>query len=375
VTPEEEARLEDLHNEVGRLQIRATTGIRRGTAQKQLNAVHARLQEELEGLGYPTFMAFRLGNGLSTVDASREQELDAAIAALIEAERDWDELLHRLEHDEELNDVLVAIEHVSERAAELLGVDLAWIENESPEDLAQRLREVRVDADSLAVELDEAVEHLASVLDAAGSIGHRRVFAPEAVVALGESWLEVLRAADDAAVRVLRDRERVDAELSSLQDTAEAAEVDLLTEPRSRLAQAEIEVSELRRGLSSLALVRRELHELAVAELTIAENHDAKLELLEAAREMEERAATQLPANIRTETARRGITALVPRGLGGPVPMIVDLGDTDDESLDHLVAIPDDVQVIAIGGGDGVVDWVGRIGPDRVGLVDIGARV
>jgi hypothetical protein len=121
--------------------------------------------------------------------------------------------------------------------------------------------------------------------------------------------------------------------------------------------------------------VRLELHELAAAELAAAEDHDAKLELLAATRTIEELAEARLPSNIRLATARRGITALVPRGVGGAVPMMVELGDVDDGSLEQLLAVPDDVQVIAIGGGSGVLDWVESLGPTHASLVEIGAHV
>jgi hypothetical protein len=189
-------------------------------------------------------------------------------------------------------------------------------------------------------------------------------------MALGASWLEVLRAADDAAVRVLRDRERAETELAAIEKAGPSPGADLLAQPRSNVIQAEAAASELRSGLTASATVRLELHELAAAELAAAEDHDAKLELLAATRTIEELAEARLPSNIRLATARRGITALVPRGVGGAVPMMVELGD-----VEQLLAVPDDVQVIAIGGGSGVLDWVESLGPTHASLVEIGAHV
>jgi hypothetical protein len=375
VTVEEEQRLETLHNRVVELQTRATSGVRRGSARKHLEEVHAELGAELEALGYPTFMAYRMGNGLSTPDPDLTVEYDAAAAELAAAEVEWAELMERLQGDEELNDVLIAIEQVSGRAIDLLGVDLDELEGEPPEVLAERLRGVRIDAESLRLDPEDAADHLRSVLDGAGAGGHRDVVAPEAVLALGDSWLEVLRAADDAAVRVLRDRERAETELVGMAAFSDTEAPDVLAEARSRVTEVEADIAELRRGLVALAAIRHDQHDLTASVLRMAENHDAKMELLEAARAMEEAAAARLPANVKTETTRRGITALVPRGLGGPVPMIVELGDVDDISVEQLLGIPDDIQVIALGGGAGVVEWVEDIGPDYALLVDVGAPV
>ena len=39
------------------------------------------------------------------------------------------------------------------------------------------------------------------------------------------------------------------------------------------------------------------------------------------------------------------------------------------------VAVPEDVQVIALGGGDGVVGWIESLGPTYATLVDLGVHV
>ena len=375
ITDDEANRLEELHTQIVKLEAKATTGVRRGSARKQLDEVHRALQEQLDSLGYPTFFAYRMGNGYSSVDPALQAELEAAVAELEEAETEWGELMARLEGDDELNAVMVAIDQTTKDIAELLGIEPAEIKSETPEALADRLRDQVVDAASLGLDRDDALENLCALMDDAGAEGHRDIHAVEAVLGLGESWLEVLRTADQAAVRVLRDRERAVAELATIEQLAPRAGADLLAEARSTVIDAEAEVAELRKGLVTLATVRRELHDQVAAELATAENHDAKLELLGAARVMEELAESRLPSNKRLATARRGITALVPRGLGGPVPMIVELGDVDDGSLEQLVAVPDDVQVVALGGGDGVVGWIESLGPTYASLLDLGAHV
>ena len=375
ITREEAERLERLHTQVVKLEARASTGVRRGSARKQLDEVHAELQTELDGLGYPTFFAYRMGNGYSTVDSARQEELEGAVTELQEAESEWGELTARLEADDELHDVVVAIEQVTRKIAEMLEIERSAVEAESPDVVAERLREQLVDAASLEVTVDEAVECLHAVMDDTGTHGHRDIQDAEACLGLGESWLDVLTAAELAAVRVLRDRGRAEAELTAIEEVAPRAGADLLADARSAVVDAEDEVSELRRGLVSVATLRREIHDLMTAEQVAAEDHEAKKELLEAARALEELAESRLPSNNRPATARRGITALVPRGLGGPVPMIVELGDVDDVSLEQLVSVPDDVQVIALGGGEGVVGWVESLGPTYATLVDVGARV
>ena len=121
-----------MYSHVVTLQGRSASGVRRGSAKKQLDEVHARLQKELDALGYPTFMAYRLGNGLSTVDPIQRDQLEAAVAELEEAEQEWVELMARLESDRELHDVLVAIEQVSGRVAEMLEIDPDEIDVDGP---------------------------------------------------------------------------------------------------------------------------------------------------------------------------------------------------------------------------------------------------
>ena len=211
-------------------------------------------------------------------------------------------------------------------------------------------------------------------MDDNGAVGHRSLVSEQALLAAGEAWLEVLRSADDAAVRALRDWERAEEERSAIEEIEPQAGADLIADARERLRSRRGRSS----GASSCALrhagTRRDLYVLATTELLVAEDHDAKLELLEAARTIEASARSRVAGDVETKE-RTGIAALVPRGVGGPIPIVIDIGTETAAWLASLVNLPDDVQVIVVGGGSDVEQWVDALGPSHAAIVDLGALV
>ena len=287
--------------------------------------MHAQLQDRLSELGYPSWTSYRMGNGLATVEPDLHAEFKRSMTDLEQAETDWAELMAQIERDEELSDVLGAIEQVHDRAMELIGAQADADDDTGPEALAERLWDHTVPASSVAIDPLSATDQLLEALDDNGAIGHRSLMSDQALLAAGEAWLEVLRSADDAAVRVLRDWERAEEERSAIAEIEPQSGADLIADARERLAVAEASVAELRRALCAIANTRRDLYVLATTELLVAEDHDAKLELLGAARTIERSARSRVSSDSETKE-RTGIAALVPRGIGGPIPIVIDIG-------------------------------------------------
>jgi len=105
--------------------------------------------------------------------------------------------------------------------------------------------------------------------------------------------------------------------------------------------------------MCALVDAQLELHVLATTELAMAEEHDAKVELLE-----------------RAGSSDAGIGRLVVVGPGGPLPILVLADGHPPSRLDPLLSLEEDVQVVIVGGGDAVVRWARLLGPDRAGVVD-----
>jgi hypothetical protein len=61
----------------------------------------------------------------------------------------------------------------------------------------------------------------------------------------------------------------------------------------------------------------------------------------------------------------------VPRGVGGPIPVVVIMGGAPATTLERLVALPDDVQILVIGDGSGLDDWISDAGDDVASVVEI----
>ena len=73
--------------------------------------------------------------------------------------------------------------------------------------------------------------------------------------------------------------------------------------------------------------------------------------------------------------AAANLALRVPRGSSGPIPMVVVMGNAPASTLDVLTALPTDIQVIVVGEGTGVDDWVAAVGPEIAASVDVAALV
>ena len=119
---------------------------------------------------------------------------------------------------------------------------------------------------------------------------------------------------------------------------------------------------------------RLQLHVLAAAELNLAEEHDDRLVQRESSQVLVDLASRRLAGRASEDT----ISALadrVPRGVAGPIPVVVVMGDAPASALDRLAGLPDDVQILVIGEGSGADEWIAEAGPDVAAMVDVGPLV
>lgn len=372
----ESSRLEALHDRVLDMESKAGRSIRRGAARKDFEEAQRDLNEALDEIGYPTWAAFRMGNGLASVSQAKLDEYERARKELENAEIEWAELMARLERETDLQSVLNAIDTALDHAITLLGFDpYADSPDDDPNSLAEALRDRTIDSGSLHVDRDDAFSHLRSVLDQAGCFGHADVHSEPGLVALAETWLRTLESADAAAVRMLRDRERAAAELKELILLGAGSRVDRLDAERDAVHTAEAEVATHREALLDVNRARLELHILLATELAVAEEHDAKLELLEGARVLERIARHRVDSLAGGPTGIGAVAAAVPRGLAGPIPLIVLMGDAPLSALDDVMQLPEDLQIVVLGDTGGMAEWASNL-PDGVAhFVEGGAVV
>lgn len=363
VEPEQVDRLEQLHERVLDLEGKAGRGVRKGAARRDFETAQEELNEALDEIGYPTWAAFRMGNGMASVKPELIDAYDRARAELESAETDWADLMARLERDTDLQSVLNAIETALDHASSLIGEDpYANGADDDPQVLVDLLQARTVPAASVAVERSDAFDHLRAVLDECGAPGHADLSAELGLLGLAETWLRVLTASDEAAVRALRDRERAAAELKELILLGAGNRVDRLDNERGAVHRAEDAVTEHREALLEIARARLELHMLVATELAIAEEHDAKAELLDGARVLEGVTRHQAEQADGGPVGIDAIASRIPRGIGGPVPLVVLMGDAPVEVLDVIPGLPDDVQVIIMGDTPGLAAYAEKLG-------------
>ncbi len=359
VSPDLRDRLGRLHERVIDLEKRVGRSLRRSAARKEFEEARAELNNALDEIGYPTWAAFRMGNGLASVSADRVGEYDRARSELEAAEIEWAELMARLERDTDLQSVLNAIDSALDHATEILGHDpYERSESEDPDLLSDALRRHEIDAASVGVDSTDALRHLRSVLDTCNAIGHHELTSDVGLIALADTWLQVLGGADAAAVRILRDRERAATELKELILLGSGSRRDRLDAERAAMHAAEELVAANREALLEVNRTQLELHMLAATELAVAEEHDAKLELREGAKVLERLAEHRMNNAIGGPCGIAAVAARLPRGKSGTVPLVVLMGDAPVESLDGLRGLPEDVQVVVVGDTPGLGQWV-----------------
>jgi len=358
IQAEQSTRLGELHERVIELERRAERSLRRAAARKDFEEARAELNAELDEIGYPTWAAFRMGNGFTSVGPDRLVEYERARADLDSAELEWAELMARMERDTELQEVLSAIDAALDAAIEILGHDpYEGLDSEEPDVLRNALRHHEVDAASVGVDSGEALDLLRKRLDTSGCVGHQDLTTDMGLMALADTWLEVLSTADAAAVRILRDRERASAELKELMLLGDGSRRDRLDTVRAAVHGAEELVTTNREGLLEINHTQLELHMLAATELAVAEEHDAKLELRKDAKVLERLAEHRMNTATGGPCGIEAIAARLPRGKAGAVPLVVLMGDAPVSALNGLRDLPDDVQVLVVGSSPELVAW------------------
>ena len=355
--------LESLHERLVELEGKTGRAMRRGAAKRGFNHAQAELISALEAIGYPSWAAFRMGNGMAAVRPDLLHAYEVARTDLEAAELEWAELMARLERDTDLQSVLNAIEAAHEHAVRLLGQDpYELAEGDDPEILADALRGLMVDSRSVRVDHEASFARLRSALHQSGAPGVEQLSGDVGLLGLAETWLRVLAAADAAAVRALRDRERASTELHELTQMGSGTRVDRLDAQRDEVRRIEDEVAVLRARLFEITNIQLELHMLAATELALAEQHDTKAALLQQAIEAEQVAgAVALAANA-PAAGIADVAARIPRGNAGPVPLVVLMGDAPADVLEPVVGLPDDVQIIVVGGDSTTEAMVQHLG-------------
>ncbi|MEZ5244439.1 MAG: hypothetical protein R2707_05015 [Acidimicrobiales bacterium] len=375
ISQDESDWLGELHEKMIQAEQKASRGVRRGAAKDAFDKAAKEFHDALDPLGYPTWAAYRMGNGMAAVPPEALAAHEQAQAELEAAELELAMLMARIERDTELQDVLSGIDRALEHATQLLGFDpQSEADDDTDDPVMAALQAVTVDAASVGVAREAAAAHLRDALAAAGAAGHDSLTSDAAIVALGDSWLHVLMAADDLAVRLLRDRERAAEELEALEGLGDGSRVDRLDEERAAVHEAEVAVAQSRDALRRVVDARLRLHMLAATELNLAEEHDDRLVQRESAEVL-------LDLAIRRKEGRAGADAAaaladrVPRGVAGPIPVVVVMGDAPASTLDRLAIFPDDVQILVIGEGLGMREWIDTNGDATAAEIDAGTLV
>ena len=366
VTDEETEQLEQLHEAMLDAEARASRGMRKGAGRAGFEKARAALQDALEPLGYPTWTAFRMGGGKVAVSAEVLEAFEAAKSELAAAEEEWERVAARLDEDVEFQDVLERIDAVLTRATELIGPG-RLDHTEEPAAVTAALGALVVPRSECEMSEAEAVDELRRALTEAGAPGHQDVGSDAGLILLGSSWLQVLADADTARVRIARDRERAEAELAALEGL-EGSRVDRLDDERAAVREAEEAVAATRDALCDVVRARLQLHVLAVTELSLAQQHDDLVTELEEAEAVLGDACRRLQGVSGRDPS--GLAERVPRGLGGPIPIVVVMGDLPASRLDVVRDLPDDVQIVVIGEGSGIDEWVAAAGPDVAAVVE-----
>jgi len=377
ISQDESDRLGQLHEAMIQAEQKAGRGVRRGAGKAAFEEALAALHDALDPFGYPTWAAYRMGNGVAAVPPEVLEEYERTQVALEVAELELAMVMARIERDTELQEVLAAIDRAQEHAIELIGRDPQTDAGDDDDDpIMTALQALTVDASTVGVAREAGLAHLHDALAAAGAAGHESLTSDAAVVALGDSWIQVLTAADDLAVRLLRDRERANEELEALEELGDGSRVDRLDKERAAVREAEEAVAHTRHALAKVVDARLKLHVLAATELDLAEEHDARLVQRESAQLLVELAERRNDGRAGAGAdAAAALAARVPRGVAGPIPVVVVMGEADASTLDRLALFPDDVQVLVIGEGEGMDAWVADAGADCADTIEAGTLV
>ncbi|MDG2233753.1 MAG: hypothetical protein P8L16_07985 [Ilumatobacter sp.] len=351
------------------MEAKADRSIRRGTSRKDFEEAQQALSKALGEIGYSTWAAFRMGNGLTTISPAKLDEhahaLEEHAHALEELDRaktEHAELMGGVEQATELQRVLSAIDSALDHAVALLARDpYAEVVDGEPNLLPDALRSQTIDAGSICIDRDDALSSLWQVLEEAGCCGDTEVNSEPGLVALAKSWLAVLESADVAAVRSRRDRERAATELDGLSHPAAGPHGGCLDHERGAVHAAEAAVAVHREALLDVNRARIELHTLLATELALAEEHDAKREQLERERVSGRMASGRFDDIAGDQGGIGALAAAVPRGLAGPIPLIVLMGNAPLTALESMLELPDNVQILVLGDTEGMAEWTAAL--------------
>jgi len=361
VTSEETSEVERLHELCLEFHDKVDGGIRRGSARRRLDVAQSELDRVLDSIGYTTWSQFRMGNGMVTVTDEALKAFAIARAELDATELEWAELRTMLETDPALVEIEEEISSVRRAAVHLLGQDPGGtnLSNRGSR-LSKALAGVLVDAASSSIDVDDAEQQLQAALMACGTSAHTRISSKRGLLALGESWLSVLRSSDPARLLLARLRDRLRAETDALEHLGNTSRLDRLDAQRRAVAEVENRVMSSIESMLDVVHARIELHVLATTELAMAEEHDAGVELLEKS----DSSSAQMTAGSISRADR-----------DPELPIVVIFGNDDTSLLDPLVALSERLQIIVVGDGEALIAWAGRVGPEGASVVDRGVLV
>jgi len=356
VTKEETAEIERIHDLCLECQEKAGGGIRRGAARKRLEQAHAELNLLLESIGYTTWSQFRMGNGMAMVTPEALSEFGVARAELDSTEIEWAELRTMLESDPALLEIEHEMSVLHDAAVRLLGDDPGGSDSGKRNSrLTKALSGVLVDAASSSINGDDAEKSLRVALTACGASAHIGINSRRGLLALGDSWLSVLRASDPARLFLTRMHSRLEVELTALKSLGDTSRVDRLEAQRSEVTEAEDHVLKSIDAMCEAIHARIELHVLAATELSMAETHDAMVEVLE----------TSEPHVDEVGTGSADTSAGDPK-----LPIVVMADGSDISLLDPLIELSGLRQIIVVGDGAALAEWAGCVGAESASVID-----
>lgn len=343
ITEDEYAEVERLHETYLANHDKATGRVRRGAAIRRMQEAQDQLTAALDPLGYPTWSAVRLGDGKVQVTEEAKRLHEQAIVEFRIAEADRNRFREQLDADPE--------------RLEIRRLDA---------EIERALSEVGFEQSGISGDAEQATAKLRALLDESGSTGQMDLQTPRAVLALGDSWLAVLRDAAKARSWLDRQQERLSEEIETLEGSDAPRSDDLDTE-RTVAREAESSAFDSTQATFDVAMGQIELHQLIVSELTVTERAIGNGDV--------DRTEPVFAADTSSDRTSSGIAEGIPRGAGGPLPIVVLVGDADPSLLEPLLLLARDIQTLVIGDGPELLDWARSLGSDRCSVVDRGVLV
>ncbi len=340
ISEEEYAEVERLQETYLANHGKATGGVRRGAAKRRMQEAQEQLAAALEPLGYPTWSSLRLGDGKVQVTEETMMLHQQAIIEFRMAEADQVRSREQFDADPERK----AIEQLEK-------------------EIERALSQVGSQSSANPGDAEQATARLRALLDDSGSTGQMDLQTSRAVLALAGSWLKVLRDAAEARCWLERQHERLSDEIGTAVDS-DASRSDDLDTQRNAAHRAESNAFDATQAAFDVAMGRIELHQLLASELTLTERVGDVA-----------RTAPYVETEVSGDGTSSTVSEGIPRGVGGPLPIVVLVGDADPSLLDPLLMLPHDIQSLVVGDGDELLGWARSLGSDRCSVVDRGVLV